>query len=247
MIEDVVFTATCDGSEQYYALILPEGFRRESARDVLIALHGHGFDRWQFIRDPRDECRAARDVAAEHGMIFISPDYRAPTSWMGPKAEADLVDIITSARKEHGIDRVFLCGGSMGGASSLTFTGLHPDLVDGVAAMNGIANHVEYENFQDAIRQSFGGSKSDVPEEYRRHSAEYHAEHFTMPVGLTTGGRDTSTPPESVHRLAGAIRKTHPNVLLIHREDAGHGTNYEDARAILEFVIQATEGGESGR
>jgi hypothetical protein len=24
-------------------------------------------------------------------MIFVSPDYRAKTSWMGPKAEADMV------------------------------------------------------------------------------------------------------------------------------------------------------------
>ena len=30
----------------------------------LIALHGHGSDRWQYIKDPRDECRVARDVAA---------------------------------------------------------------------------------------------------------------------------------------------------------------------------------------
>ena len=36
-------------------------------------------------------------------------------------------------------------------ASSLTFAALHPDLIDGVASLNGTANHLEYEQFQDAI------------------------------------------------------------------------------------------------
>ena len=73
---------------------LPGALRRNLApHDLLVALHGHGSDRWQFIRDGRDECRGTREAAARHGAILVSPDYRAPTSWMGPKAEADLVQI----------------------------------------------------------------------------------------------------------------------------------------------------------
>jgi len=41
--------------------------------------HGHGSDRWQFIRDQRDECRGVRDVVAKHHAILIAPDYRAKT------------------------------------------------------------------------------------------------------------------------------------------------------------------------
>jgi hypothetical protein len=73
--------------------------------DVLIALHGHGSYRWQFVKEKRDECRAARDVARQHGMLFISPDYRAKTSWMGPAAEADLVQIIGDLKAKHAIGR----------------------------------------------------------------------------------------------------------------------------------------------
>lgn len=241
--EDRSFTATCDGSEQRYVVVLPDG----ATRDVLIALHGHGSDRWQFVNDPRDECRAARDVAAEHGMLFVSPDYRAPTSWMGPAAEADLVDIIGELRQTCGVARVFLCGGSMGAASSLTFAVLHPELIDGVVAVNGLANHVEYENFQDAIAASFGGSKAEVPEEYRKRSAEFAPERLTMPVGLTTSGQDESTPPDSVLRLAAALEPINPRVLLIHRDDEGHRTNYADTRAVLEFVVaQADANPETG-
>ncbi len=78
---DVTFTARCDGTAQNYVLALPCGTRADGNHDVLIALHGHGADRWQFVRDARDECRAARDFADEHEMLFVSPDYRAPTSW----------------------------------------------------------------------------------------------------------------------------------------------------------------------
>lgn len=242
MTNDIVFTSSRDGSAQRYVQVLPEGFDATRHHDVLVALHGHGSDRWQFVNDPRDECRAARDVAAEHGMIYISPDYRARTSWMGPAAEVDLVDIITALREAHRIRRVFVCGGSMGAASALTFAALHPELVAGIAAMNGIANHLEYANFQDAIGASFGGSKGDIPDEYRKRSAEFHAEAFTMPVALTTGGRDTSTPPDSVLRLADALRRTNPNVLLIHRENEGHRTSYADGRAIIEFTIDKAAG-----
>ena len=59
---DVVFTAACDGTEQRYVMLLPDRFNSGRPHDILVALHGHGSDRWQFARDPRDECRAARDV-----------------------------------------------------------------------------------------------------------------------------------------------------------------------------------------
>ncbi len=238
-MKDVTFKANCDGSEQKYVLILPKEFEKQKQYDVLIALHGHGADRWQFAKDKRDECRAARDTAAENSMIYISPDYRAKTSWMGPEAEADVVQIIADIKKEYKAKRVFICGGSMGGSSCLTFAAIHPELIDGVASMNGTANHVEYKNFQDAIKASFGGSKTEIPEEYKKRSAEFWPEKFTMPVGLAVCGKDTSVPPQSVLRLAEKLKKANPkNVLLIYREKGGHATNYKDAMEILKFVIK---------
>ncbi len=222
-------------------LLLPAGYEPGQPRDLLIALHGHGSDRWQFVGEQRDECRAPRDVAAAHGMIFVSPDYRAKTSWMGPKAEADLVQIIGELKKKFRVSRVFLCGGSMGGMACLTFTALHPKLVDGVASMNGTANMVEYAGFQDAIAASFGGSKAAIPGEYKKRSAEFRPRRFTMPVGITASGKDDIVPPQSVMRLAGALKARGRDVLLIYREEMGHTTDYDDAKAIIEFIIQKSE------
>ncbi len=59
-----------------------------------------------------------------------------------------------------------------------------------------------------------------------------------MPVGITTGGRDQSVPPSSVLRLGDVLKKIGRKVLVIHREETGHTTSYEDARAILEYVIR---------
>ncbi|HVW36386.1 MAG TPA: alpha/beta fold hydrolase [Pirellulales bacterium] len=237
-VEDVAIQAKCDGSEQRYVVVLPAGFRETEPHDLLIALHGHGADRWQFVRDPRDECKAARDVAAKHAMIYVSPDYRARTSWMGPKAEADVVQIIGELRERCRVSRIFVCGGSMGGTAALTFAAIHPELVAGAAAMNGTANLLEYENFQEAISESFGGAKSTIPAEYKKRSAEYWPERLVMPFGLAVGGQDQLVPPDSVRRLARVLKQLDRDVLLIDRPDGGHSTNYADSTAILEFVIE---------
>lgn len=240
-IDDVVFRASIDGNEERYLRVLPKNFDPQQKHDLLITLHGHGSDRRQFVLQPRDECRAARDVAAKHGMILISPDYRAPASWMGPKAEADVVQIIEEIKRHYTIGRVIVSGGSMGAAASLTFAALHPEIVDGVVAMNGTANLLEFDNFQEAIRASFGGAKQEVTEEYKRRSAEYWPERLTMPIACTTGGRDTSVPPESVVRLMGVLRRLERPVMLIHRGEGGHATNYDDAVAAYEFVLLQLE------
>jgi pimeloyl-ACP methyl ester carboxylesterase len=238
VVREVSFKAQCDGTEQKYVLRYPEAFKTNAPHDVLIALHGHGADRWQFVKDGRDECRAARDFAAGHKMLYLSPDYRASTSWMGPQAEADVVQIIQDLKQKCRVSRVFLCGASMGGASSLTFAVLHPELIDGVASMNGTANFLEYENFQDAIRASFGGSKTDIPLEYKKRSAEFWAEKLTMPVGLAVSGKDTIVSPKSVLRLAEALKAKKAEVLLIYRMEMGHSTQYADAMALLEFMLK---------
>jgi pimeloyl-ACP methyl ester carboxylesterase len=235
--EDIAFTAKVDGSTQHYVLLYPEGFKAEEPHDLLIALHGHGSDRWQFIKGDLNECKAARDAAAAHHMLYVSPDYRAATSWMGPKAEADMLQILEELKARFKIGKVVISGGSMGGSSSLSFTAMHPELIDGVVSMNGTANHLEYENFQDAIRESFGGTKAEIPDEYKKRSGEYWPERFKMPIAVTVGDQDKLVPPDSVKRLAAVLKKLQPNVLVIEREAGGHSTTYEDAKTAFDFVL----------
>ena len=238
-VTERTFLAKHDGTEQKYVVMTPQGFMPDQPVSILIALHGHGSDRWQFVRQVRGECQATRDVAAANAMLLVSPDYRAKTSWMGPAAEADMLQIIRTLRQQFNGSRVIVCGGSMGGTAALTFSALHPDVVDGVVSLNGTANLVDYERFQDAIAESYGGSKQEVPEEYRKRSAEFFPEKFSMPLATTTGGQDNVVPAESVLRLVGNVRRHNSNVLSIHQPAGGHSTNYVDTKKALEFVIAA--------
>ena len=239
-IEDRTFVAESDGTEQKYVLMTPTGFSMDKPVSLLIALHGHGSDRWQFVRQDRGECLGTREVAAANKMLVVSPDYRAKTSWMGPAAESDLVQIIKTLSKRYQVERVIVCGGSMGGTGALIFAALHPDLVDGVVALNGTANLVEYDQFSDAIAESFGGTREQVPNEYRKRSAELFPKRFTMPIAATTGGKDKLVPCDSVLRLLEKVRQQQDKVLSIHRPEGGHSTNLADTKKALEFVVKAT-------
>ncbi|HOI57010.1 MAG TPA: alpha/beta fold hydrolase [Phycisphaerae bacterium] len=237
---DVEFKADLDKTVQKYVEMLPRQFDAKKPHDLMIALHGHGSDRWQYVNQARGECRGARDMAARHNMIFVSPDYRASTSWMGPAAEADMVQLIGLLRKKHRVRRVFLVGASMGGTSSLIFAALHSDLVDAVISSNGTANMIEYENFQDAIARSYGGDKKTVPDEYKKRSPELAWKRFTMPLALTVGGKDKDVPPDSVRRLYAQLQKAgKKDLLMIDRENTGHSTSYDDTVAAIDFVVKA--------
>ncbi len=235
--KDISFLSKADATEQHYVELLPPGFDSAKPHDVIIALHGHGSDRWQFIKDTRAECKGLRDVAAKYGMLVVSPDYRAKTSWMGPLAEQDVVQILAELPHRHKVGRIFVAGGSMGGTGALIFGVLHPDLIAGICALNPTANLLEYDKFQDAIQASFGGTKTTAASQYKARSPELWPEKLTMPLALTTGGKDQVVPPESTLRLAETLKQAGRKVLSIHRPEAAHSTNYEDTIQAVEFVL----------
>jgi pimeloyl-ACP methyl ester carboxylesterase len=238
--QDVSFTASSDGTTQHYALMLPDGFDGSKPHSLLVALHSYGGDRWQCLQTKYPTMKAALEAAAKWRMIIASPEYRGKTSWMGPKAESDVLQMISEIKTHYHIGKVFICGTSMGGTGALTFVARHPELVDGVVAMNALANHLEFdtaEGLAKVIQESFGGTKQQIPLEYKRRSAEYWPERFTMPLALTAGAKDTLLPPASVARLADVVRKIGGQVLYICPADQGHNTTYEDARTAFEFVL----------
>lgn len=73
--------------------------------------------------------------------------------------------------------------------------------------------------------------------EYKKRSAEYFPEMLTMPLAITASGQDNIVPPESVLRLAKAVKFFNPHVHVIYREHAGHETNLDDTMAALEYVV----------
>lgn len=241
--EDITFEALFDRSPQKYVQLTPtKGVSPTKPVDVLLTFHGAGSDRWQYINVDRGECRGAREFAATHGMILVSPDYRASTSWMGPAAEEDVLQIIGLLRKKYKVGRIFLTGGSMGGTAVLIFAALHPDLVDGVTSFNGRANMVDEDEkflrFWPQIAASYGGDKKTKQAEYKKRSPELVPEKFTMPVAFTVGGKDDVVPPDSVRRLAAKLKKMNRKVMMIDNVNGGHDTSYEDTMKALDYMFK---------
>jgi pimeloyl-ACP methyl ester carboxylesterase len=138
------------------------------------------------------------------------------------------------------VGKVIVVGGSMGGTAALTFTVLHPELVDGVVSQCGFASLFEPSRHRASIARSFGNPPDRRPDEYRKRSAERAPEKFTMPIAIWTGGRDNSVPPQSAIRFAQVLKSKNPqNVLHIHREKQGHTPGYEDTITLYEFVLKA--------
>ncbi|MBR5757657.1 MAG: prolyl oligopeptidase family serine peptidase [Thermoguttaceae bacterium] len=231
--------ASDDGTKEFYYEYVPETFDPAKTSTLIVALHGHGSECGQVFNGVYNEFRATNDIAATHNAVVVSPNYGSITSWMGPEGERDLLLILEHQKSKRRYDRVVLSGGSMGASSTLTFVALHPELIDGAVSMNGTANHLEYENFQEAISESFGGSKSEIPLEYKKRSAEYYPENFlNVPIAITLGSLDTVVPPDSARRLAETIRKIGGTVLLIERGDIGHSTPYDESLQAFEFVFK---------
>lgn len=240
-LKDVTFKSILDGSDQRCAKILPSEFNKEQEYNLIIGLHGHGSDHWQFAKDDRPECKAFRTFATDHEMIMICLDYRAKTSWMGPEAEADITQIIEELKSKFKISRIYLVGGSMGGTTALTYAAIHPNKIAGVTSMNGHANHLEYQNFQEAIAESFGGTKEEMPEEYKKRSAEYWPERLTMPISFTIGENDKSVPGTSIIRLVGILKELNRDVFLMNKPGGGHSNDFDDAMAAMKFMVNAAE------
>lgn len=160
---------------------------------------------------------------------------------------SSLLQLLAELQESYKLRRTLLCGGSMGGTAALIFAHLHPHLVAGVVAMNGTANMVEYNNFQEAISASYGGTKAYVADEYQRRSVELRPGRLTMPLGLTLSDDDIVVPPHSMLRVAKYLAERQHPLLLIRRTAAGHATSYDDARAILTFVEGESKGTENNQ
>jgi pimeloyl-ACP methyl ester carboxylesterase len=205
----------------------------------MVALHGAGGDGWEYFKHPAPQCRATRDLAAKHRLLLVGPDYRGPGSWMGPRADEDVAQIIKEVKTRYRIGKVLVVGASMGGTAAFTFTVLHPELVDGVVSQCGLANLREPSPHSGAIATAFGGTVQQKPDEYQKRSAELAPDRISMPIAIWTGGQDTSVPPKSAIRLANVLKSKNPNrVLHLHRENWGHTPSYEDTVTVYEFVLR---------
>ena len=111
-------------------------------RPCFVFLHGHGSGGDQLLKraDIREGWTA---FLVRNGFSVISPNLGG-NSWMSPAAAADLAAILRREKEILRWDRLFVVGGSMGGSAALIFARLHPELVDGVAALGAAPDPAAY-------------------------------------------------------------------------------------------------------
>ncbi len=133
----LTFASTVDGTEQPYALYLPERYDRTQRYPLLVSLHTEDSNHRLNLRQvlgPVD--RMGRPERADPRFIVAFPLARGSMGYWGI-AEQDVYDMIAAIEQRYPIDpdRVYLTGPSMGGGGALWLALTHPDRWAAVAPL----------------------------------------------------------------------------------------------------------------
>ena len=207
-----------------YRLDVPEDYDAGRPSPLLVALHGNGGSEDMMMNALGG---ALKKAAAAEGYIAVSPLGYRPTGGYGAEgnagrpyspqrrhltrlSELDVMNVVEIVRREYNIDerRIYLLGGSMGGAGTWRIASRHPDIWAAIAPMCP------------------GIMPAEVDFEGMRH----------IPVIVTHGDADITVPVERSRAMVAAM-KEHGMVHEYHEiPGGGHmilGAGLEPSMAFL--------------
>jgi pimeloyl-ACP methyl ester carboxylesterase len=244
IVEGIVehrFTSSFDGSTQTF---LEKDFSQADSnaeRLVFICLHGalshqeqgmtagiyNGvFEQWG-------------EELARRGALYLCPEYRG-NSWMGPAAEADLLDILKFVNQRFPCRRLILAGGSMGGTSALIFASRFPKALDGVIALcPATAPALMFATFPDHFVASYGGSPADVPLLYAERTTRDRADILaTLPLAIVHGSSDAIIGVDHSRILVRELRERGAQCHYTELPEGDHDSPLEiPLPQLLDFVL----------
>lgn len=245
------FTCTLDGSLWPYLVQDAPG----EPQAILLSLHGHYGDETQMMTegDYDDAFGKLRRECLWRDWAYVCAWYGG-NSWMGPVAEAGMVDLIEVLRQRWPDVPVYLQGGSMGGTSVLILALRQPQLFAGVTARCPAADIAAYydwalaradenptlRNVTDAIRIHYTMDGHDLQEELSARSVLRHAELVTMPVNLCHGESDALIPVAWTRQLAARLQALGWKVEYEEIPGGEHDSPVRgvDWRQVLGFISQ---------
>lgn len=225
------FNCSLDGSRWPYLVQLPPG----EPQGVLIYLHGHYSNEQQGMTEGSyaDAFGRLREECLRREWAYVSTYYGGNT-WMGPVAESGVADLIGLLRERWPGRPVYLCGGSMGGSSTLVFAVRRPELLSGVIALCPAADVQAYyrrlepatagveQNIAAAIRVHYRADGHDLETELAARSAVLNAERLTMPVYLSHGAVDSLIPVDYARALATRLQALGRPVQYVELPEGDH-------------------------
>ena len=168
-----------NGEFDYFAYQIPEGYNENISHPLLIAFHQWGGNHMSTFSTEFDEEANLRN------WIFLSPYGGSSNNYNHQGAQLMVLEEIKWMQNNFNIDmnKIYMVGGSMGGASGAIFANNHlnPEepMVAATASASGILDcerrAIEMDG-NNSMTEWFGGNWDEVPFEYHRNSAIYFAD-----------------------------------------------------------------------
>ncbi|NOZ08588.1 MAG: hypothetical protein GXO91_06895 [FCB group bacterium] len=226
---------------------VPTGYSEDSPAPLLVAFHHWGGNEMSNYSTNFDE------EANQRGWLFLSPFGGAPNNYAHQGAQYFFRQEIVWMEENFAVDpnRIYMVGGSMGGAVGAIFANNHLDptgpMVAATVSGSGILDcerrYYEMDGNNSMI-QWFGGTPEEVPFEYHRNSAVYFADstqsmHYNLqytPLYLDFSANE----PHRYHAedLYNLLLGYNENMWIETNPGGGHGYSVLNDSAACDWMAQ---------
>ena len=226
---------------------IPEDYDANNSHPLLLAFHQWGGNETSNYYTEFDE------EANNRGWIMLSPYGGSSNNYNHQEAQNMIEGEINWMMNHYNIDknRIYMVGGSMGGAAGAIYANNHLDptkpMVAATASASGILDcerrAIEMDGNNSMI-EWFGGNWDEVPFEYHRNSAVYFADstqsmHYNLqhtPLYLDFG----ATEPHRVHAedLYNLLLHDNESMWIDTEPTGSHGYSVIDENHACDWLSQ---------
>ena len=226
---------------------IPEGYNSNNSYPLLVAFHQWGGNENSNYSTQFDE------EANERNWIMLSPYGGSSNNYNHQGAQKMVKGEIEWMMNHYNIDsnRIYMVGGSMGGAAGAIFANNHLDptkpMIAATASASGILDcerrAIEMDGNNSMI-EWFGGNWDEVPFEYHRNSAVYFSDftksmHYNLqhtPLYLDFGATETHrTHAEDLYNL---LLNYNENMWIDTEPIGSHGYSVFDENHVCNWLEQ---------
>ncbi len=238
-----------NGKKGYW--ILPDDFQKGGDYKFMLFCHGRGAAAGSAGNVGTPAFKKFRELANQKGYVIAVPPLLS--SWYNKQGEKDteaMLDFLAE-KLELNLDRIYLCGTSMGGLSVLTFAGRNSERIIAVCDIFGVADMVAFattkggERYKENIRIHYGGYYEELPEFYRSRSGINYASILKdIPLMIIHGEKDSLVPIQQSENLHQAIKDLGgTQIELIKVPTSGHQNEIIIGleEKVFEFFNKATQ------
>ena len=226
---------------------IPDGYNDETSRPLLIVFHQWGGDENSTYYTTFDE------EANTRGWFFMSPFGGSNNNYNHQGAQEMVKNEIIWMADNYNIDtrRIYMVGGSMGGAAGMIYSNNHLDptepMVAATASGSGILDcerrAIEMDG-NNSMTEWFGGNWDEVPFQYHRNSAIYFNDftqsmHFNLkylPIYLDFG----ISEPHRIHaeEMYEILLEYNDNMWIDAEPTGSHGFSVMDEEHTCDWLSQ---------